>query len=77
MRAPYKILPMLEGAKDKCDLTKIHANSDLFMKLTQWIVGGDGWAYDIIYNGVDHVLVSATTSTSLSWTLRCTRTLAD
>ena len=56
----YKeILPMLEGAKDKCDLCKkIHANSDLFIKPTQWIIGGDGWAYDIGYNGVDHVLAS-------------------
>ena len=76
-RLNKEILPMLEGSKDKCDLCKTHENSDLFVKLTQWIVGGDGWAYDIIYNGVDHVLASATTSTSSSSTRRCTRTRAD
>ena len=25
---------------------------------SQWIIGGDGWAYDIGYGGVDHVLAS-------------------
>ena len=29
---------------------------DVMPKLTQWVVGGDGWAYDIGYGGVDHVL---------------------
>ena len=62
---------MLEGAKDKCDLSrKIHANGDLFIKPTQWIIGGDGWAYDIGFSGVDHVLALATTSTPSSSTRR-------
>ena len=29
-----------------------------FTKKSQWIFGGDGWAYDIGYGGVDHVLAS-------------------
>jgi hypothetical protein len=41
-----------------------------------WIVGGDGWAYDIGYGGLDHVLASGATSTSWCWTPRCTPTPA-
>ena len=33
-------------------------DKDLFVKRSQWIFGGDGWAYDIGYGGVDHVLAS-------------------
>ncbi|MEQ8198926.1 MAG: pyruvate:ferredoxin (flavodoxin) oxidoreductase, partial [Clostridiaceae bacterium] len=33
-------------------------NSDYLVKRSQWIFGGDGWAYDIGYGGVDHVLAS-------------------
>ena len=36
----------------------IEANADLLVKKSQWIFGGDGWAYDIGYGGVDHVLAS-------------------
>ncbi|MFT8391131.1 MAG: pyruvate:ferredoxin (flavodoxin) oxidoreductase [Sporolactobacillus sp.] len=31
---------------------------DLFVKTSQWIIGGDGWAYDIGFGGLDHVLAS-------------------
>ena len=31
---------------------------DLLVKKSQWIFGGDGWAYDIGYGGLDHVLAS-------------------
>ncbi len=31
---------------------------DFLVKKSQWIVGGDGWAYDIGYGGLDHVLAS-------------------
>lgn len=33
-------------------------NSDQLVKKSQWIFGGDGWAYDIGYGGLDHVLAS-------------------
>ncbi len=43
----------------------------------QWIFGGDGWAYDIGYGGVDHVLAQGEDSTCSFWTPRCTPTPAD
>ena len=39
-------------------LNKLYENRDYFVKRSQWIFGGDGWAYDIGYGGVDHVLAS-------------------
>ena len=33
-------------------------NSDYLVKRSVWIVGGDGWSYDIGYGGLDHVLAS-------------------
>ncbi len=35
------------------------AIADALVRKTVWIVGGDGWAYDIGYGGLDHVLASA------------------
>ena len=32
--------------------------ADALVKKSVWIVGGDGWAYDIGYGGLDHVLAS-------------------
>ncbi|MBI5653045.1 MAG: pyruvate:ferredoxin (flavodoxin) oxidoreductase [Chloroflexi bacterium] len=32
--------------------------ADIFVKKSVWIVGGDGWAYDIGYGGLDHVIAS-------------------
>jgi pyruvate-ferredoxin/flavodoxin oxidoreductase len=34
------------------------ALADMLVKKSVWIVGGDGWAYDIGYGGLDHVLAS-------------------
>jgi pyruvate-ferredoxin/flavodoxin oxidoreductase len=40
-------------------LTKeILANKDHLVKKSIWVLGGDGWAYDIGYGGLDHVLAS-------------------
>lgn len=39
-------------------LEEIYANKNLFVKRSHWIFGGDGWAYDIGFGGVDHVLAS-------------------
>jgi sulfite reductase alpha subunit-like flavoprotein len=36
-------------------LNQIWSDRDMFPKLSQWIVGGDGWAYDIGFGGLDHV----------------------
>ncbi len=40
-------------------LLEILDRSDYLTKKSIWIVGGDGWAYDIGYGGVDHVIASA------------------
>lgn len=39
-------------------LNRIYEKRDFFVKRSQWIFGGDGWAYDIGYGGLDHVLAS-------------------
>ena len=42
----------------KADVEAIIADGDFLAKKSQWIFGGDGWAYDIGYGGLDHVLAS-------------------
>lgn len=37
---------------------ELYDKRDLFVKPSQWIIGGDGWAYDIGYGGLDHVIAS-------------------
>lgn len=39
-------------------IDEILKKKDYLVKQSQWIVGGDGWAYDIGYGGLDHVLAS-------------------
>ena len=39
-------------------IEEIKQRKDYLVKRSQWIVGGDGWAYDIGYGGLDHVLAS-------------------
>ncbi|WP_234119530.1 pyruvate:ferredoxin (flavodoxin) oxidoreductase [Clostridium hydrogenum] len=54
-----KLLPLLEKERNASPaLTEIYTNKDYLAKRSQWIFGGDGWAYDIGYGGVDHVLAS-------------------
>ena len=45
----------LAGAKD-LQARRLLDVADYFVKKSLWIVGGDGWAYDIGYGGLDHVL---------------------
>ena len=48
-----------ELEKCDCDLCKeVLAKKDYLAKKSVWIFGGDGWAYDIGYGGLDHVLAS-------------------
>lgn len=44
--------------KNKIIINEILQNADDFYKKSVWIIGGDGWAYDIDYGGLDHVLNS-------------------
>ena len=54
-----KLTELLEKEKGADELlNKIYDARDYFVKRSQWIFGGDGWAYDIGYGGVDHVLAS-------------------
>lgn len=48
----------LGDAKANTNLAEIKNLEDYLVKKSQWIVGGDGWAYDIGYGGLDHVLAS-------------------
>ena len=55
--ATDKLVAALEGCD--CETCKdIVKNKDFLAKKSQWIFGGDGWAYDIGFGGVDHVLAS-------------------
>ncbi len=47
----------LRGANDD-DSLRLTAIADELVKKSVWIIGGDGWAYDIGYGGLDHVLAS-------------------
>ena len=47
-----------ENEEAKALIESIKSREDYLVKRSQWILGGDGWAYDIGYGGVDHVLAS-------------------
>ena len=55
--ATDKLVAALDGID--CPVCKdIVKNKDFLAKKSQWVFGGDGWAYDIGFGGVDHVLAS-------------------
>ncbi|HEX3073781.1 MAG TPA: thiamine pyrophosphate-dependent enzyme, partial [Ignavibacteriales bacterium] len=47
----------LETVKDP-EAEILRLNADALVKKSVWIIGGDGWAYDIGYGGLDHVMAS-------------------
>lgn len=52
-----RLIEVLEN--DNSEIAKeILKDKEFFVKRSQWIFGGDGWAYDIGYGGLDHVLAS-------------------
>ena len=53
----FSLKQVLAGAKD-ADALNLLSVADALVKKSGWIVGGDGWAYDIGYGGLDHVLAS-------------------
>ena len=55
--AAARMLPLLEGQGDPL-LQEIYGKRDQLVKKSVWAFGGDGWAYDIGYGGLDHVLAS-------------------
>ncbi len=57
-KAPSKALEdALAASKDELAKEAL-ARKDLFVKKSIWIFGGDGWAYDIGFGGLDHVIAS-------------------
>ncbi|MFR9629508.1 MAG: 4Fe-4S dicluster domain-containing protein, partial [Rikenellaceae bacterium] len=55
--ASAKLLPLVEACGcEAC--AKILELKDWLVKRSQWIIGGDGWGYDIGFGGVDHALAS-------------------
>ena len=56
-KATDELIPLLE----KCDdplAKEVLKDKNFMSKKSHWIFGGDGWAYDIGYGGVDHVLAA-------------------
>ncbi len=43
---------------DSAEARQLRSLADMLVKKSVWIVGGDGWAYDIGYGGLDHVIAS-------------------
>ena len=58
--ASKKVIAAFEKVDPKSNplLAKIWEKKDHLVKKSQWIFGGDGWAYDIGFGGLDHVLAS-------------------
>ena len=57
--ATAALVAELEKCADKCDkCADIVANKNYLSKKSVWIFGGDGWAYDIGFGGLDHVLAT-------------------
>ncbi|MGE4214188.1 MAG: pyruvate:ferredoxin (flavodoxin) oxidoreductase [Anaerotignaceae bacterium] len=53
------VIAAIEATKDQSEAIKeIYTRKDYLIKPSQWIIGGDGWAYDIGYGGLDHVIAS-------------------
>lgn len=56
--AKASLLPLLEKYDTLPVVQEISAKKDYLVKPSHWVFGGDGWAYDIGYGGLDHVLAS-------------------
>ncbi len=55
--ATEKLLPLIDGCG--CPSCKaVWEKRQFLVKRSQWIIGGDGWGYDIGYGGLDHVIAS-------------------
>ena len=60
--ATIELLPLLEKQYDDARageiIQEVSQKKDMLIKKSVWVFGGDGWAYDIGYGGLDHVLAS-------------------
>jgi pyruvate-ferredoxin/flavodoxin oxidoreductase len=57
-RERVKALRERLGAVPSAEARRLELLADYLVKKSVWLVGGDGWAYDIGYGGLDHVLAS-------------------
>ncbi len=53
-----RMVPLLEENLDIPSVAELYTIKRYIAKKSQWIIGGDGWAYDIGYGGLDHVSAS-------------------
>ncbi len=53
-----KLVPLLEANQNVAGVKDLLGLKGYLVRRSQWIIGGDGWAYDIGYGGLDHVLAS-------------------
>jgi len=53
-----KMMPLLAKYSENEVIAEIVDRKEFITKKSQWIIGGDGWAYDIGYGGLDHVIAS-------------------
>ncbi len=53
-----EVLSGLKVEKVQNEIDYVLENKDQLVKKSHWVFGGDGWAYDIGYGGLDHVLAS-------------------
>lgn len=52
------VRPLLDKYTDLAVIKELATKKDNLVKTSNWILGGDGWAYDIGFGGLDHVLAS-------------------
>jgi len=57
MAATGKLIPLLQKSNNSL-VKELLDLKQYFIKRSVWIIGGDGWAYDIGYGGLDHVIAS-------------------
>jgi pyruvate-ferredoxin/flavodoxin oxidoreductase len=57
-RERVKVLRRSLATIDAPEARRLEALADYLVRKSVWLVGGDGWAYDIGYGGLDHVLAS-------------------
>lgn len=51
-----RLIAALEGCSEDADTAYILRNREYLAKKSVWAIGGDGWAYDIGFGGIDHVM---------------------
>ena len=57
-RERVRLLRQQLAGADSTEAQRLEGLADLLVRRSVWLIGGDGWAYDIGYGGLDHVLAS-------------------